>query len=234
MFRALTRLLALAADPAQLALPLEAAPHDADTLLALLRSLGLRRIARCTLTSNRNVMVSFHGSELRIHAGYLGAPRDVHQAIVAFVEGRTRSVRAAARRRIIAFGIATPRNPARRERMRTIDEPLAARFVEWYARYNADHFGGELKPVPVRISRRMRRRLGHYSAATPTESGEIAISFRHFRHHGWDEALHTLLHEMVHQWQDETGRPIDHGGDFRRKAREVGVAPAAARKTGSG
>ena len=39
----------------------------------------------------------------------------------------------------------------------------------------------------------------------------------HLRRHGWDEALHTLLHEMVHQWQDETGYPIDHGRDVPRE-----------------
>jgi hypothetical protein len=41
--------------------------------------------------------------------------------------------------------------------------------------------------------------------------------------------LHTLLHEMVHQWQDETSRTIDHGATFRAKAREVGIAPYARR-----
>ena len=32
---------------------------------------------------------------------------------------------------------------------------------------------------------------------------------------------------MVHQWQDETGRAIDHGAGFRAKAREVGIAAVA-------
>jgi hypothetical protein len=40
---------------------------------------------------------------------------------------------------------------------------------------------------------------------------------------------HTLLHEMVHQWQAETGVPVDHGPTFRRKARQVGVLPGAKR-----
>jgi hypothetical protein len=40
---------------------------------------------------------------------------------------------------------------------------------------------------------------------------------------------HTLLHEMVHQWQAENGLPVDHRGGFRRKAREVGILPAARR-----
>jgi hypothetical protein len=38
-----------------------------------------------------------------------------------------------------------------------------------------------------------------------------------------------MLHEMVHQWQAETGLPVDHGPGFRRKAREVGVLPTARR-----
>jgi hypothetical protein len=34
---------------------------------------------------------------------------------------------------------------------------------------------------------------------------------------------------MVHQWQDERGLAIDHGAAFRRRAREVGIAPSACR-----
>jgi hypothetical protein len=38
---------------------------------------------------------------------------------------------------------------------------------------------------------------------------------------------------MVHQWQAETGRSVDHGPCFRAKAREVGVLPAARRQLGT-
>ena len=41
--------------------------------------------------------------------------------------------------------------------------------------------------------------------------------------HGWDEALHTLLHEMVHLWQWASGGKVDHGTTFRTKAKEVGL-----------
>jgi hypothetical protein len=34
---------------------------------------------------------------------------------------------------------------------------------------------------------------------------------------------------MVHQWQAETGAPLDHGSAFREKAREVGIRPRAKR-----
>jgi hypothetical protein len=105
-----------------------------------------------------------------------------------------------------------------------------------------------LRAVPIRVSRRMKSRLGHYTAGGPVASGgpvdwwtggpgrqtakgvgEIAISWRHVRRHRWEEVVHTLIHEMVHQWQDETGLPIDHGPRFRAKARDVGIDAAAKR-----
>ena len=219
---------------AQLSLGLDAAPRTAEELLARLSALGLTGIDRCRLTRNRTVMVSFRGAELRVHEGYLGAPPEVLRAIVTFVRGRTRAQRAAAQQVILGHHVARPAQPGRRgERTLPDDEPLAATLTEWHARYNAIHFDGQLRQVPVRVSRRLKSRLGHYSAATSVgDPAEIVISRRHIRRHGWPEALHTLLHEMVHQWQDETGHPIDHGRTFRQKAREVGVTPAARRALG--
>ena len=67
------------------------------------------------------------------------------------------------------------------------------------------------------------------SCAASSPSAEIAISRAHLRKHGWPETIHTLLHEMVHQWQDEQGLIVDHGGSFRAKARAVGITPLACR-----
>ena len=79
----------------------------------------------------------------------------------------------------------------------------------------------------------MKSRLGHYVwRGQATRGAEIVISRRHIRREGWDEAVHTLLHEMVHQWQDERGLPVDHGREFRRKARAVGIIPRARRELG--
>ena len=197
--------------------------------LAALRALGLTRIERCCLTRNRNVMVSFSGATLRVHEGYVTAPVEVLRAIVVFVVGRTRAERRAAQRIIVAHPVSSMPGTPRRPRTRPEDRPLVAELTRWHQRYNAEHFHGRLSSVALRVSRRMKSRLGHYTCAVHGEPAEIAISWRHLRRDGWDEALHTLLHEMVHQWQDETGRPIDHGGDFRAKAREVGVAPSARR-----
>ena len=98
-----------------------------------------------------------------------------------------------------------------------------------HAEYNAALFHGELKPVVIRISRRMKNRLGHYMEAGKGLPAEIAISRRHLGRDPWDDVLHTLVHEMVHQWQDENGYPLDHSQIFRRKAREVGISARATR-----
>jgi len=232
MLRTLTRLLRGRRDAAQLEFGLTdaAAPKNADELLALLRRLGLSRLRRCRLTHNRNVMVSFGGDELRVHEGYLGAPESVLRAIVTFVEGTTRAERRAAQRVIVSHPIRAARAPARRDRTHPDDVAMAEKLAAWHQRFNVRHFHGRLRHVPIRVSRRMKSRLGHYTASTAGgEPAEIAISRAHVRKHGWEEALHTLLHEMVHQWQDETSHTIDHGATFRAKAREVGIAPYARR-----
>ncbi len=219
-------------DAAQLELAIEpVSPRNAEELLTRLRQLGLRRSTRVRLTNNRTVMVSYAGAELRANAGYLAAPETVLRAIVAFVEGRTRAERRMAQRAIIAFPIASRvAKPAeRRERTHADDVAMVEQLAAWHHRYNGRHFNGELETVPIRVSRRMKSRLGHYSPGREGTRAEIAISRSHIRRHGWPEALHTLLHEMVHQWQDETGRPIDHGSGFRAKCRELGIAPHARR-----
>jgi hypothetical protein len=231
VLHALTRLFRGRRDEAQLELGFHGGtPHNADELLAHLQAVGLTRITRCRLTRNRNVMVSFGAGELRVHEGYLGAPAAVFQAIVTFVEGRTRAERRAAQRVIVAYPIRVARPAARRERTHAEDLGIAEQLKTWHARYNTRHFHGRLREIDIRVSRRMKSRLGHYTATTPGgEVAEIAISRAHLRKHGWPETLHTLLHEMVHQWQDETSRTIDHGASFRAKAREVGIAPYARR-----
>jgi hypothetical protein len=231
VLRALTRLLRGRRDSSQLELGFgTTAPRDADELLSRLRLLGLTRIKRCRLTRNRNVMVSFGGGDLRVHEGYLIAPESVLRAIVTFVEGRTRADRRAAQRVIVGHPIRTPRPPARRDRTHEEDLEIAEKLSAWHGRYNHRHFHGRLKSVQIRVSRRMKSRLGHYTASTAGgEPAEIAISRAHLRKHGWEEALHTLLHEMVHQWQDESGHTIDHGATFRAKCRELGIAPYARR-----
>ena len=186
-------------------------------------------------------MVSCRGAELRVHRAFLDAPPAVLEAVAVFVSGRSRAERLRARRTVLAFAVpraeAAVEGPARtrrREERHPADAPAERRLSESHAALNAERFGGMLRPMSVRVSRRLSSRLGYYRLASSNgvEPAEIVISRRHLRRHGWAEAVDTLLHEMVHQWQDETGAPVDHGPGFRKKARAVGVTPAARRAIG--
>lgn len=204
---------------------------DAATrLFDRLRALGLGHIRSLVLTRNRSVVVSVRGFELRVHEGFVDAPADMHAQIVRFVTARRKWERKAARDAIVAYPLPAPVKPVRAsERTHPDDEPLVERLAEWHTRFNGERFGASLGTVPIRVSRRMQRRLGHYAPGADGSGPEIAISARHLRRDGFASALETLLHEMVHQWQHESGLPLDHGAGFRRKCREVGAAPSAKR-----
>lgn len=210
----------------------EDAARAADQLLGTLRSLGLQHVRTLVLTRNRSVVVSLKGFELRLHEGFCAAPRELHAQIVRFVMGKKPWEKQAARQAILAFPLPKHTKPPRApERTHPEDEPLAERLAEWHTRLNGERFGAKLQQIPIRISRRMLRRLGHYAPDVVGGGAEIAISARHLRRDGFASAVETLLHEMVHQWQHENGLPIDHGLDFRRKCREVGAVPRAKRPT---
>ncbi len=175
---------------------------------------------------------------LRLHRGYAHAPDRVLRAIVRFLDPRLpRAMRRVAERELLDFPVErhapAPPGPSRRERPRPGDLLLLHRLSQAHERFNGEHFDGALGSLPIRLSSRMRTRLGELSVDVRTgRPMEIAISRRHIARHTWAEVEHTLLHEMVHQWQAETGLPVDHGPAFRRKARELGVLPGAKRTLG--
>ena len=220
----------MSATARQLEFAIDPAPRDGAEMLARLRALGLRSAERVRLTSNRTVMVSFRANELRIHRAYLDAPREVHEAIVRLVQSRPRTVRADARRIVLGYHVpvelSRSRVPRRAPPLADRDVRAIAKLQEHHAELNARHFAGALAAIEIRLSAQMRTRLGHYSPAQRADAPHIGISRRHLHRHGWKGALQTLLHEMVHQWQSETGQPLDHRAAFRAKARAVGL-PAA-------
>jgi len=208
----------------------EEAARAADAFLGKLQSLGLQHVRRLVLTRNRSVLITLKGFDLRVHEGYASAPTEIHLQIVRFVMARRDWERQAAREAIVAYPLPRHTTPPRApERTHPEDEALAEQLAEWHTRFNGERFAARLRPVPIRVSRRMVRRLGHYAPGVEGGGAEIAISARHFRRDGLASALETLLHEMVHQWQHESGLPIDHGAEFRRKCREVGAVPSAKR-----
>jgi hypothetical protein len=154
----------------------------------------------------------------------------LHRGATGLLRSLIRSVRRAFGARDAAqLALPLGARPRRTERTHPDDEMVAAKLLEWHGRMNGERFDGALGEVPVRVSRRMRSRLGHYAPARGGASAEIAISRLHVRRHGFASAVQTLLHEMVHQWQDENGLGVDHGAGFKRKARAVGVSPRASR-----
>jgi hypothetical protein len=182
-------------------------------------------------------MLSVSRRILRIHRGYSHAPDRVLNAIVRFLNPRVpRALRRVAEREFLQFPVeehAPPPAGHRRERGRPGDVLLLHRLDTLYHQLNQKHFGGTLGEMPIRLSGRMRRRLGELSVDIRTGRPlELSLSRQHIARHSWAEVEHTLLHEMVHQWQAETGLRIDHGRTFRQKAREVGVLPAAKRIIG--
>jgi len=208
-----------------------------ERLAHRLKVLGLREVDRILTHTNRTVMVSLTAQRvLRLHQGYASAPDRVLRAIVRFLDSRLpRAVRRLAEREFLGFPVEVyappPPRPMRRERPRPGDVVLLQRLASLHQRLNHRHFGGALGALPIRLSGRMRTRLGELAMDLRTgRPTEIAISRRHILRHSWAEVEETLLHEMVHQWQAETGLAVDHGRNFRRKAREVGIEPQARRR----
>jgi hypothetical protein len=200
-----------------------AAP-DAAAFLERLRGYGLRSVERLVLTRNRRVIVSVRGTELRVHHAFVGAAPSMQEAVARFVMARRRAERAAARSLLVKIDLPPSERRARLpERTHPDDLGLLRQVALWHAELNAEHFDGALGAVAIRVSRRMQRRLGHFAPGSDGRAGEIALSSRHLRRDGLAAARATLLHEMVHQWQQAQGLPLGHGAEFRRKCLSVGA-----------
>ncbi len=210
----------------------------ARILMTRLHDNGMRQVARLRVTENRSVLVSFSKKRiLSVHQVYAAAPDCIIRAIVRFISsGSTAVVRKSAERDILEyFRSAAPTTAVASIGIRRADRahPGDAEVVEklglLFDEYNQRHFKGGLPAVPIRLSGRMKVRLGHLTLSRSGKPSEITISRRHLAAHGWTEVAHTLLHEMVHLWQCANGHAVDHGPGFRRKARETGVTASARR-----
>jgi hypothetical protein len=217
-----------------------ASPDTAEAdLRRRLDALGMPPFRGFATHTNRTVLLSVTGrGVLRLHRGFAWAPDRVLAAIVRYVRpGTRRATRRSAEREFLTFPVeahAPPVRPSRRgiEPPRAGDDAVLARLAEMHARLNAAQFDGRLAPIKFRLSGRMRTRLGELAMDSKhARPLEIAVSRAHLRH-GWAEVERTVLHEMVHQWQAESGLPVDHGTAFRRKARAVGIEPSARRQLG--
>jgi hypothetical protein len=204
-----------------------------------LRSFGLPTGIPVYTHANRRILVSLTvRGALRVHAGYAMAPDEVIAAIARWARPRvTRADRRAAQRMLTGFPVHQHVPPSREARRRTEpprpgDERTLARLRELHRELNARHFAGGLGPVILVLASRMRRRLGEFRQEDPGAAGggEIRISRRHLRRDGWRGVAETLAHEMVHQWQAESGRKLAHDAAFRKRCAAMGIDPGATRR----
>jgi len=200
-------------------------------VLAVLRRHGAPH-GRVMLTDNRRTMISVgrDRSLIRMHHAFAGADEAVLAAVaVLYTPGAPPRKRAAAKTAVRAFINAIPldRAPARpvRRRPHPLDRVHLERMQAVFDEVNRASFRGKLPRVPIHLSRKMRRRNGHFTSRPL----EIVISWRLCVHGAPGEAEETMRHEMIHLWQYVEGLPVDHGPVFRRAARRLNVHPRATR-----
>jgi hypothetical protein len=106
------------------------------------------------------------------------------------------------------------------------------RILSLYRRFNEERFDGCLPvEVPIRLSSRMRRRLGHMRPGT-SPGGERVVVEIALNHHLLRAANHhllldTLLHEMAHAADWLVDGRAGHGPSWRGWARRAGCQPRA-------
>lgn len=94
---------------------------------------------------------------------------------------------------------------------------------------NRQHFGGGLKRPRLELARRLKVTAG----MADYRRWAIRISVAYHDRHGWEEELRfTLLHEMLHLWLKQQGRPSGHTREFRNLADRMGCPRYAKRVPG--
>lgn len=110
-----------------------------------------------------------------------------------------------------------------------------------YDFFNARLFNGEL-PDCIFTMTRNPRTAGYFSAqrwgrmdGAEDHTDEIAINPLLFKSLGIQEAMQTLVHEMVHSWQHHHGTPSRagyHNKEWADKMEAVGLTPSSTGKPG--
>ena len=112
-------------------------------------------------------------------------------------------------------------------------------FERAYNHFNSELFECSLPPVLFTYQRK-KKAYGFFCAdrfeyrATNELSNklvahELAMNPTYFKENTEEEILSTLVHEMVHVWQQEEGTPpknVYHNKEWARKMEEVGLMPS--------
>lgn len=119
--------------------------------------------------------------------------------------------------------------------------PTSAQFAAYeqmFAYFNVRLFGGALPPVLLNFSRHAKA-YGFF-APERWEKGkevkhEISLNPSHLRSRRPIEVASTLVHEMVHLWQQENGKPSRagyHNEEWASKMEGVGLIPSSTGEPG--
>src|SRR5487761_1178732 len=107
-------------------------------------------------------------------------------------------------------------------------QEIIAGLQTWAARFIVE-FKLDIGDIALCIDRLPSARYGHFRQGHNGFGlrGEIAINARHLsgQRQVW-EVLGTLLHELLHAWQEAHGTPgkrNHHNAEFQAKARELGL-----------
>jgi hypothetical protein len=108
---------------------------------------------------------------------------------------------------------------------------LSKHLYIWVDRFNENFFDNILQTPAISFERRRANNLGHYVLKRNAFGFKwnININSRHVER-PFAETLGTLLHEMIHQWQQEFGakkiiwpRNNYHNVEFRVKSALLGI-----------
>lgn len=114
----------------------------------------------------------------------------------------------------------------------THDQYLA--FQKIYDHFNKTLFRSELPQVMLTFSRECKRAYGFFSPKRWLKDGsavhEISLNPDHFSVRKAKDILGTLVHEMVHLWQECYGNPSRkgyHNKQWAEKMKQIGLYPSS-------
>jgi predicted SprT family Zn-dependent metalloprotease len=115
--------------------------------------------------------------------------------------------------------------------------PTATQYIslqEAFSHFNKTLFNNELPPVLVTFQRQPKS-YGYYwpdkliSRVDGARMAEIALAINTFDARSDEQIFSTLVHEMVHHWQQIFGKPSRngyHNKEWANKMKEVGLYPS--------
>lgn len=233
----------------QIDFPAQAQLLSADDLRRALARRGCRRLTTIHFKKNRGRIISLSkdGRTLHIHACFQEANEDALKAVVTFLNaGRNsyayrESIRAMrdffeahASKYVSLQGEEEDTRIVRIvQRLPCVGTAAQRAFLrDAYARFNTACFQSKLPPtVRIRMSDRMRSRLGHVRYHTTTSGErlvlELALNVHLFLPGNEEVLLDTLLHEMTHieAWLLHAER--GHGRAWKDIAHRVGCEATA-------